>query len=79
MRFLEILYVMVCLSVQAAAVTFTPGAICDGIDMNLPVSARLSGKHLNVADIHWEPFGICKSRELFAEPGDLHHAPLGRR
>jgi len=61
MRFLEILYVGVCLSVQAAAVTFTPGAICDGIDIHLPVSARLSGKHLNVANIQWEPFGIYDS------------------
>ena len=36
---------------------FTPGAICDGIDLNEPSYNLLRGRHLVVIETNYRPFG----------------------
>ena len=38
--------------------SFTPGAICNGVDANSLASQLLRGKHLHVLELEWFPFAV---------------------
>ena len=46
---------------------FTAGAICDGVDINMPALDMLRGKHLIIQDMEWMPYAA-------PDPDGTHHA-----